>query len=65
MVCMGPLTNIAMTMKLYPEFADNVKEFFVMGGNSTGMKLFVLIEFVRSFAINSIGQPLSNTNQIQ
>lgn len=40
---MGPLTNIAMTMKLYPEFTDNVKEFFVMGGNSTGniWKLFV------------------------
>ncbi|KAL6266964.1 hypothetical protein P5V15_000048 [Pogonomyrmex californicus] len=35
-VCMGPLTNIAMTMKMYPEFATNVKEFFVMGGNSTG-----------------------------
>ncbi|XP_011157223.1 inosine-uridine preferring nucleoside hydrolase [Solenopsis invicta] len=34
-ICLGPLTNIAMAMKLYPEFANNVKEFFVMGGNST------------------------------
>nr|XP_012230317.1 PREDICTED: inosine-uridine preferring nucleoside hydrolase-like [Linepithema humile] len=35
-VCLGPLTNIALAIKLYPEFLDNVKEFFVMGGNSTG-----------------------------
>ncbi|KMQ91371.1 pyrimidine-specific ribonucleoside hydrolase riha, partial [Lasius niger] len=35
-VCLGPLTNIAMAMKMYPEFINNVKEFFVMGGNSTG-----------------------------
>ncbi|XP_036143429.1 inosine-uridine preferring nucleoside hydrolase isoform X2 [Monomorium pharaonis] len=34
-VCMGPLTNIAMAMKMYPEFSHNVREFFVMGGNST------------------------------
>lgn len=35
-VCLGPLTNIAMAIKMYPEFINNVKEFFVMGGNSTG-----------------------------
>lgn len=35
-VALGPLTNIAMTIKIYPEFMNNVKEFFVMGGNSTG-----------------------------
>ncbi|XP_011695317.1 PREDICTED: inosine-uridine preferring nucleoside hydrolase-like [Wasmannia auropunctata] len=34
-VCLGPLTNIALAIKLYSEFADNVKELFVMGGNST------------------------------
>ncbi|EZA51461.1 uncharacterized protein LOC105282884 isoform X2 [Ooceraea biroi] len=36
LVCLGPLTNIAMTIKMYPEFVSNVKEFYVMGGNSTG-----------------------------
>ncbi|XP_018369270.1 PREDICTED: inosine-uridine preferring nucleoside hydrolase-like [Trachymyrmex cornetzi] len=34
-VCLGPLTNIAMAIKLYPEFMNNVKELFVMGGNSS------------------------------
>lgn len=36
LICLGPLTNIAMAIKMYPEFMSNVKEFFVMGGNSTG-----------------------------
>lgn len=35
-ICLGPLTNIAMAIKMYLEFTNNVKEFFVMGGNSTG-----------------------------
>ncbi|KAL0129337.1 hypothetical protein PUN28_004204 [Cardiocondyla obscurior] len=34
-ICLGPLTNVALAIKLYPEFADNVKDFFIMGGNST------------------------------
>lgn len=37
--CIGPLTNIALAIKLYPDFLGNVKEFFVMGGNHTGNKL--------------------------
>ncbi|XP_029176926.1 uncharacterized protein LOC114945014 isoform X2 [Nylanderia fulva] len=36
-VTLGPLTNVAMAIKMYPEFVNNVKEFFVMGGNSSGM----------------------------
>lgn len=36
MICMGPLTNIALTIRLYPDFMGNVKDFYVMGGNSTG-----------------------------
>lgn len=36
LICLGPLTNIAMAIKMYPEFMSNAKEFFVMGGNSTG-----------------------------
>ncbi|XP_054014099.1 pyrimidine-specific ribonucleoside hydrolase RihA-like [Hylaeus anthracinus] len=34
-VCMGPLTNIALAIKMYPHFVENVKEFYIMGGNIT------------------------------
>ncbi|KAK1126831.1 hypothetical protein K0M31_004453 [Melipona bicolor] len=34
-LCMGPLTNIALVVKMYPKFMDNVKEFYIMGGNTT------------------------------
>ncbi|XP_046736193.1 pyrimidine-specific ribonucleoside hydrolase RihA-like [Diprion similis] len=33
--CIGPLTNIALAIKLYPDFISKVKEFYVMGGNYT------------------------------
>ncbi|KAG8034249.1 hypothetical protein G9C98_001333 [Cotesia typhae] len=35
-VCLGPLTNVALAVKIYPEILEFVKEFFIMGGNSTG-----------------------------
>ena len=34
-VCLGPLTNIALAMKMYPTFINNIKEFYIMGGNIT------------------------------
>ncbi|XP_034952381.1 inosine-uridine preferring nucleoside hydrolase-like [Chelonus insularis] len=33
-VCLAPLTNIALAIKLFPEILNDVKEFYVMGGNS-------------------------------
>lgn len=33
LVCLGPLTNIALAMKLYEDFIPNIKEIFLMGGN--------------------------------
>ncbi|XP_058806314.1 nucleoside hydrolase-like [Phymastichus coffea] len=32
-LCMAPLTNIALTIKMYPDFAHSVRRFFIMGGN--------------------------------
>lgn len=36
-VCLGPLTNIALVLRTYSDFAENVKEIFIMGGNYTAM----------------------------
>ncbi|XP_063989849.1 nucleoside hydrolase-like [Diachasmimorpha longicaudata] len=36
-VCLGPLTNIALAIKVYPEILDIIKEFYIMGGNSTAV----------------------------
>jgi inosine-uridine nucleoside N-ribohydrolase len=36
LVCLAPLTNIALAMKTYTEFSSNLKDIYVMGGNSTG-----------------------------
>jgi inosine-uridine nucleoside N-ribohydrolase len=36
LVCLAPLTNIALTMKTYADFSNNLKDIYVMGGNSTG-----------------------------
>ncbi|XP_015513563.2 inosine-uridine preferring nucleoside hydrolase [Neodiprion lecontei] len=33
--CIGPLTNIALAIRLYPDFISKVKAFYVMGGNYT------------------------------
>ncbi|XP_014221187.1 uncharacterized protein LOC106648647 [Trichogramma pretiosum] len=36
-ICLGPLTNIALTMKMYPQFVNSVDKFLVMGGNNTAV----------------------------
>ncbi|XP_037032013.1 pyrimidine-specific ribonucleoside hydrolase RihA-like isoform X2 [Bradysia coprophila] len=32
-VCVGPLTNVALAIKMYHDFADKVKSLYIMGGN--------------------------------
>ena len=36
LVTLAPLTNVAIAMKLYPDFADCFKEIYMMGGNHKG-----------------------------
>ncbi|CAB0002664.1 unnamed protein product [Nesidiocoris tenuis] len=37
LVCCGPLTNIALAIRMYSDFTENVKDVFIMGGNYTAM----------------------------
>lgn len=36
LVCLGPLTNVALAIKLYKNFTSNLKEIYLMGGNYKG-----------------------------
>lgn len=36
-ILVGPLTNFALCMKMYPDFADKVKDVYIMGGNRKGV----------------------------
>lgn len=35
-ICLGPLTNLALAHRLDPEFSDNIKGMMIMGGNILG-----------------------------
>lgn len=39
LVCIGPLTNLALALKTYDDIRHNIKEVYVMGGNSNGAYL--------------------------
>lgn len=36
LVALGPLTNLALAMRLDDQFASNLKELYIMGGNVEG-----------------------------
>ena len=36
LVCLGPLTNLALALKLDPELGQNLKNVVIMGGNTEG-----------------------------
>ncbi|KAI5740455.1 hypothetical protein M8J76_004057 [Diaphorina citri] len=37
LICLGPLTNVAHAIKLYPGFLDNLQQIIVMGGSVKGI----------------------------
>ncbi|XP_031628266.1 inosine-uridine preferring nucleoside hydrolase-like isoform X2 [Contarinia nasturtii] len=37
LICLAPLTNIALAVKTYPEIRDKICEIFIMGGNFQGV----------------------------
>jgi inosine-uridine nucleoside N-ribohydrolase len=37
LICVGPLTNLALSLRLYDSFADSIKELWIMGGNYTAL----------------------------
>lgn len=43
LVCVGPLTNIALALKTFPEIKENIKEVYIMGGNHKGWLSNVLL----------------------
>ena len=36
LVCIGPLTNLALALRLDPSFGRKLKECYIMGGNYSG-----------------------------
>ena len=36
LVCIGPLTNVALALRIYPAFGTKLRHCIIMGGNTTG-----------------------------
>lgn len=36
-MCLGPLTNLAIALRLFPEMAEQIKGLYLMGGNNQGV----------------------------
>lgn len=45
LVCLGPLTNLALALRLDPLVASYVKEVYIVGGNIEGKDPYLLIIF--------------------
>ena len=44
MIALGPLTNVALAMRMDPSLGGNLKEIFIMGGNIEGKYLSTMSE---------------------
>lgn len=39
LICLGPLTNLAIATRLYDNFAKSVQELWIMGGAYSGINI--------------------------
>lgn len=39
LICLGPLTNLALAIKLFPDIVSNIKDLWLMGGSYKGIKV--------------------------
>ncbi|XP_059610282.1 nucleoside hydrolase-like [Phlebotomus argentipes] len=37
LICLGPLTNLGLCLRMYPHVAENIGEVYIMGGNHLGV----------------------------
>lgn len=42
MVCFGPLTNLAMAVKIQPQLKTWLKEIYILGGNIEGYHILMV-----------------------
>lgn len=43
LVCLGPLTNLALALRLDPQMSKKLKEVFILGGNIEGGGMTILV----------------------
>lgn len=46
LIGIGPLTNIGLAIKAFPEIVDNIKDVFIMGGNHKGKTIHSHLIFI-------------------
>lgn len=39
LAALGPLTNLALSIRLDPNFTSNLSDIYIMGGNTTGKRM--------------------------
>lgn len=40
LVCIGPLTNVALAVRLDPNFLDNLQDIYILGGAAHGEQCY-------------------------
>ncbi len=59
MVCMGPLTNLAVAVKIQPKLKNWLKDIYILGGNIEGIRYTHILRFKLRFVFKNRGRKLS------